>query len=97
MRAPRCHARQHQHALAVERLDPHRARLEPLRSDVLEHQVLAALGAHHAGARKRDAVTLLAGGCKHGDELSDAQPAGVVLDAKMHRDRLVAIGKASAG
>src|SRR5262249_57104390 len=83
-----------QHALAVERFGPHRARLEALRADVFEHEILAVGAAHNARARDGEPALLGTDAREHRDELSDAQSVHVALDGEMHRDRLVAVGKA---
>src|SRR5262245_12527504 len=83
-----------QHPLAVERFDPHRARLEALRADVFEHQILAVGAAYDARARHGEPALLLADARKHCHELPDSQSVHVTLYGEMHRDRLVAIGKA---
>ena len=74
---PRLQAGDDQHPVAVERLDPNRARFEPLGRAVLEHEILTVLAAHDTGARNRNALLLLRGRGQHGDELAGAQPAGV--------------------
>src|SRR6185369_2600626 len=85
-----------QHPIAIERLEAHRARFEPLGRAVLEDEILAVLAAHDARARNRNASLLLLGRGQHGNELTGTQPADITLDPEMHRHRLIAIGKAGA-
>ena len=83
-------------AIAVERLDPHRTRLEAFRRDMLVDDILAVGVAHQGGARNREAGLFLVGGGEHGDELPGAKPRDVALHRELHRDRLIAAGEAGA-
>ena len=86
-----------QHALAVERLDAHRARLEPLRAGVLVDEVLrrsrCAPGCRAGSRCPRFCSPVVANTVTNWPA---RKPAGLALDREVHRDRLVAVGEARA-
>ncbi len=86
-----------QHALAVERLDPHRARLEALRARRARRQ---GPGRWRCARRRRAAPRCPASPRRSRQSTvtnwPTRSPVDVAVDREMHRDRLVAVGEAGA-
>ena len=73
-------------AIAVERFDPHRARLEAFRRDMLLDDVLAAGIAYQRRSGDCKTGLFLIGGGEHGDELSGTEARDIALDRELNRD-----------
>ena len=90
---PGIEARSDQDTFAVKRLHANRPRLETFCRDVFEHDILATRTADKGVSRYCNSLLLLVCRREHRHELPCAQSRCMVLDRKMDRDRLIAIGK----